>query len=112
MKNKVTVVVFEDEVNYELPKNPKEFLKCFEDNINMIPDEYIDSSRIELEVETMYGDSANLNLTITYTRPETDEEKERRLEKENMNKARIRQIELETLRRLKEKYETDNNYNR
>lgn len=100
------VVVFEDDnINYDLPAEPKEFLKYWESKIALIPAEYVDEAIIDVEAESVGDYSSALFVSIYYCRPETPEERVERLDVDKCRDQKIEDREREELRLLKLKYE-------
>ena len=88
-----------------LPKDPQEFIKHWQELIAKLPDG-AGGAEIELVCDDDYGVDF-VAVTLKYTSIETPEEVSARAEKV-IDLAWAAQLqELETLKRLKEKYETD-----
>ena len=104
MKKKITVSVFNEEISYDTPDNPKEFMKYFQDKIDLIPEKYKDIAIIELESDYGEYDSTRLNFSIYYERDETAEEREYRELKIITEESFVREKELNQLKMLREKY--------
>ena len=103
MKSEILVTVFKEDCNYDLPTKPDEFIAFFEEKIALVPNEYRDSARVEVEAD-IYYDSTKLNVMVSYKRLETDEEENARLKREKEQKAWKENQELCQLEKLKEKY--------
>ena len=88
-----------------LPTNLKECIEWLQERIESIPEQFRDSAEIEMDVYEEYGCPYQTYI-IQYERPETKEERTRRRSIENMHKAEVRRVELNNLKRLKEKYPT------
>jgi hypothetical protein len=87
----------EDDENWP-PLKATDFIKWFSDKVSQIPAEYRESAKIGI-----YS-FEQLEIDIYCDRPETQEEARIRLREEEAQKHCIEEQELETLRRLKEKY--------
>ena len=68
-----------------------------------IPEEHRSQTIITVESETDY-DGHNPRVVIAYRRPETDEEMADRIRREKQGEEYRKARELETLKRLQEKY--------
>jgi len=98
-----TITVFEDKNLDEPPKDPVEFMSFWQQKIDLIPQEYAGSGKINLEV-TERWECGYLELSVTYERHETAAEEDARIYGENRAKAYTKERELEQLARLQEKY--------
>jgi len=104
MKDEIKVVVFSDEsCEYDLPGNPKEFLKWWQDKFDLVPAEYWDVATVDCSTTVSY-DCSRLDIEIYYYRTETDEEEAARLEKEEDRRKFIEAQELRQFEKLKAKY--------
>ena len=104
MKNEIKVVVFSDEsCEYDLPDNPKEFLKWWQDKFDLVPDKYRGVAKVDCSTITSY-DCSQLEVEVYYYRDETDEEEADRLKSEENKRKFIEKGELLQLERLKAKY--------
>lgn len=104
MKKKITITVFDEEISYNIPSNPKEFMKYFQDKIDLIPEEYKDIAIVELNSDYGEYNSTKMIFSIDYERYETDEEREYRELKIITQKSVVREKELNQLKKLREKY--------
>ncbi len=59
---------------HDIPETPAAFMKYWQDKIDLIPDEYMETAEIHLSPEPYY-DSASLQVYIFYERDETKGEK-------------------------------------
>lgn len=75
MKRKtVEVVVFNNnDLSYELPEDPNEFMSWWQEKFDMIPENYRETARVRVEISSYY-DCAVLKATVSYTRLESDNE--------------------------------------
>jgi hypothetical protein len=106
MKNKIKVVVFDDtEMNGILPTTPEGFMGFWQEKIALIPDEFMETARIELETDYGYDGCRWLTCAISYIRLENDEEEAKRLKREDALRKDIEAKELRQLDTLKAKYE-------
>ena len=122
MKRMIEIIVFEsDSCIYKLQKDAKEFIRWWQDKIDIVPDEYKNSTQIICSTNCKrnfidpshndgYGDYyATIAVKIYYSKLETDEEHAKRLKGKEDEEARKREQEMEeeikTLIRLKKKYE-------
>ena len=88
----------------DIPTKPDEFIKYWQDKIDLVPEEYRDSTRIEIEADSYY-DCGSLYASVSYTRPETDSEYGIRMRSEELSEKRHKASELRKLEELKAKYE-------
>lgn len=102
---KVTVTVYNGEINYTIPTNPIEFMKYWQELLNRVPSEYKESTTIELEPSDDGYGCNTLDLTINYTRPETSEEATARLANQVTRQDIQTEKELKQLEYLKNKYQ-------
>ena len=77
MKEKVKESTICDKEMWDIPSNPKDFLKYWESLFEEVPEQYRGSAKIELEAKERYG-GASIECTIYYEREETDEEEMKR----------------------------------
>ena len=109
MKQDIKIIVFKEDCEYKIPTSPVEFMQFWADKINIIPEEFINTATIEIDIEDDYG-FQSLILEISYTRPETNQEYESRIFKERQMDDKLKQKELKLLKLLKElseKYEKE-----
>jgi len=105
MKILKSVTVYDEDIEYKAPESPKEFMAFFQNKIDLVPDESIDSAFIKLEAGSSYGCS-ELSLTVGYSRLETDEEERIREASLQAQSEFRKKKELRLLSELKEKYES------
>lgn len=79
-----------------------DFLRCINDALEAVPDEYKNVVTIENDYSCECG-----GIMICYQRPETDEELAERLARERERHDQTRAEELAMLARLKQKYEDE-----
>ena len=103
-KEMVKVKIFEDEDLDELPRNPKDFLKFWEEKFNDIPTEFESTAYINTNVEVKWGECGYFEVEIGYVREETDEEYEVRISKANAQVKRHEDAERNEWERLSKKY--------
>jgi len=72
------IMAFEDSINYDIPCEPLEFMKYFQDRFDLVPEEYNDTTHISLESQGLYEYDSTLELVISYERMETDSERDKR----------------------------------
>lgn len=104
MDTPTTTVSVYDTGNYhgEMPGDKlDEVIKWFCEKRELIPVAYRDVAEVDFS-----ADEYSASIRITYERPETDEEREAREKQEKYWDDRRRIDELDTLRRLKAKYES------
>jgi len=102
MKQTKQIKVYE--LGYDdVPQKADEFIKFWQDKINMVPDEFRGTTEIEMEAEESYG-CATLEATVIYKRPETDKEEQLREKQAQDRQEAITRRELEELTKLKRKY--------
>ncbi len=83
-KNKVITVYENSECHYTiLPEEAPEFMAFWQDKLNKIPDDRLNSAVIQVEVK---------NVEVTYVRPESDDEMESRERQEKWLPARERDL--------------------
>jgi hypothetical protein len=85
---------------------PDEFFKWFQDKLALVPEEYRESARIEID-STTGGEndgSSNPEINISYLRPETDLEMESRITRYKESIKRREEQEIELYKRYKDKY--------
>lgn len=105
MKKDVKVFVWDYEHEMKgMPTKPDEFIKFWQDKIALVPEEYRDSTKIEVDAN-FYYDHASLEMFVSYRRPETDSEYDVRIEAERLEQRRLKARELSKLEELKAKYE-------
>lgn len=97
------IKAFNGDITYAVPSSPVEFMEFWEQKIAIVPDAYLSTTRIELEVCEMYGDG-QLELVISYTRPENEMEQQARVERKERHAGRTKTREIELLRQLQAKY--------
>lgn len=100
-----TVIVIEAE-KYEVgfpPEDFRGFMQHLEELYSQIPELYRDSAKIELGVAHIYEDSYP-KIEVRYKRPLTEEEIQAEDDAKKRNEEFRRKQELDTLRRLQEKY--------
>lgn len=104
MKQEIEVIVYEvGSIEYDLPTTPKEFLSWWEEKFALVPEEFRDSTVVEVSSGSYY-DSTMVSVTVRYTRMETDVEEEKR---EALEGRRAKQKEEEERRKyleLQKKY--------
>ncbi len=79
-------------------------MKFWQEKIDLIPPEFIDTAEICIEANPYYSDSASLDIEVYYKRPETDEEVQTRVMRERARRDYIERQELCQLEELKKKY--------
>lgn len=100
----VKIVVFNrDDLNYNLPEKPDEFMSWWQEKLDMVPEEHRATATVELEANVFY-DSSELEATVSYTRPESDDELAARKLKEKQQREFRENQELCELERLKKKF--------
>jgi len=103
----IQVKVFEGESSYGQKDWPSEkateFIKWFQNKVDLIPSEYRDKAVIELTSSTVW-DSSVVDLTISYTRPETIEEQQAREFEAIRRQQQQESTERQTLTYLRSKY--------
>ena len=92
VKKKITIDVFEFDCVNKIPENGYEFIEFFKDKLNLVPEEFRDSAKIQLEPLSDFGPSG----WISYERLETDEEEQAR-EKRDSYKFSNAYIQIEGL---------------
>ena len=102
-RDNIKIKVFCNDVNYEVPEEPDKFFSYFQDKLDLIPNEFKKTAKIEIEAESDY-DSGRLYLTVSYTRPETNEEMAIKKKKEKDRKEFVENQELCKLEELRKKY--------
>lgn len=103
MKNKTEVIIFEDDsCEQDLPENPKDFLKWWQDKFDLIPDEFMSIAKVKCETYETDGFS-NLDVTIIYYRDETDLEIAMRKNEIERKKQNQHQSDWNEFERLKKK---------
>jgi len=107
MKKRIKVVVFSTEsCAYELPETPKDFLKWWQDKFDLAPPEYQEALQVVCST-SVYYDNTEFGVEIYYYRDETlDEEQARIAHNEQALKEREAE-ELQTLKRLADKYKKE-----
>ncbi len=100
----IKITVYKKERIFNLMETPLDFMKYFQAQIDKIPSEFIDNSRIELYNYVEY-DNAIMDIEIYYFRDETDEEQNDRIKKELESKQLREAQERAIFERLKLKYE-------
>ena len=104
MKKEIRALVFDSKsCCYELPSTPKEFLNWWEGKINLVPEEYKETTFIDCETEINW-EVAQFQVKIGYIRPETCEEEAIRIKNEEDRLKFIENRELCQLEKLKAKY--------
>jgi hypothetical protein len=105
MKKEIRVLVFENESCCdELPSTPKEFLSWWQEKIDLVPEEYRDTTFIDCETNISW-EFAQFQVKIGYKRPETSEEEAIRIKDEKEKQKIIENRELCLLEKLKSKYD-------
>lgn len=99
----VTEVVFKTSDLCLIQESPAEFLAFWQKYIDMIPEEFRNSARVELDAVSEW-DSGYLEFKISYQRLETEEEARARAAHDETKAARTRRLEIEQLKMLQEKY--------
>ena len=97
-KKIIVEYIYDYEVNWP-PEKYQEFLNWFDVRIKTVPEEYKDLIRIDFE-----NSNSDIKLTISYDRSETDNEMRDRIKTEKQMSEKIRNKELEELKRLTDKY--------
>lgn len=92
-----TVYVY-DEEDVCLPDNAIKFMEFFQEKLSLIPDEYIDIARIDLNGYTI--DCSSMDVEVYYYRPETDSESEERIAKKNNEELEVIPGTMEALDKL------------
>jgi hypothetical protein len=100
MRKNKTIKVYEESGCYDIPEKASEFMAFWQSKLDKIPDEFIDSARIEVEANSYY-DSVTLDVEITYVRPETDGEMETRECQEKQRADRDKKRKIEAYNKLK-----------
>ena len=103
MKQEQIITVFEQGCSHTFPTTPIEFMRFWSDKIELVPIEFIASAKIYVE-----NYDNDINVRILYTCPETDKEERIREARLANTRATREERELETLARLKAKYEGTN----
>lgn len=100
----IKITVYKKERIFNLSETPSDFMKYFQTQIDKIPSEFIDNSRIELYNYVEY-DNAIMDIEIYYFRDETEEEQTDRIKKELELQRKREENERAILEQLKLKYE-------
>jgi len=104
MKDKREVVFYIDS-EFGLPSGAKEFMKYWQDKIDLIPEEFKDSAKICCDA-TDDGYGCNfIEVEVYYYRPETKGEEKERVNGDIENTKVIRDRELAQFAKLKAKYD-------
>lgn len=101
MKKKI--VIFKEESSYDIPEKASEFIAYFQEKIATIPDECLETARIEIEADVAW-DWPQLSVEIYYERDETEEEAIQREQQKANREAQTKSRELAELERIKKKY--------
>lgn len=103
MKQKKQIKAYE--LGYDdIPEKADEFIRFWQDKINMVPEEFRDTAKIEMEAEESYG-CATFEATVSYIRSETDKEERSREKRAQDSQESIKRRELADLAKLKLKYD-------
>ena len=97
------IQIFNQDVQYELPELASEFMAFWQEKIDVIPEEFLSTARIELEGGEEYGCGAT-NAVISYVRPETAQELQNKKDEKSQQEQARTKIEIEQLKRLQAKY--------
>ncbi len=103
-KTTKAVEVFDGEVYAVIPTNCNDFMRFWQEKIDLIPDEFRNDAEINLEPEKYYN-GPGINLSVSYRRLETDEEEAKRNAIENQQLEDFEKAEMIVYKRLKAKYE-------
>ena len=104
-KQNKRISVYHNDVNYALPKDPKEFLEFWQSKLDLVPAKYKHTTKISVEAEGTYEGGAKLLVSVFYFRPETDEEEANRTRIEKERADSLEERELRQLEHLKNKYD-------
>ena len=101
MRKNKTVYILKDGSSFNIPEKADEFMAFWQSELDKIPEEFMDSARIQIENESDgYGDS-NTSIDITYIMPESDIDAEVREQKESQSYQRNVDQKLLQYERLK-----------
>lgn len=101
MQLKTIIVCDEKDLEDTIPDTPQEFLDFWQQKIDLIPEQYLSATGIELATE---WDSGAITLSISYDRPETEDEKIAREYRDSNIAKEVRRRDLATLAELQAKY--------
>ena len=103
MKKDIKIEVYSFYWDATIPEKADEFFAFWKEKVNLVPEEYRNTTRIEIGLGDDYG-HAELNATVSFTRPETGQEEAGRERRTVAKDYWIRREELAQLAKLKEKY--------
>ena len=95
----VKVTIYEKDYYYP-EGNAAEFMKFFQDKLDTIPKEFVDSAVIEIEAVDNYG-SSSIDCSIYYFRPQTEAEISAEMAAKEAIALGERQRKLDQIERLK-----------
>jgi hypothetical protein len=101
MRKNKTIKIYKEEECYAIPEKATEFMAFWQSKLDKIPDEFMDSARVEVEAES-YHNGASLDVEISYVRPETDSEMESREYQEKQIADRNKERKLAAYNKLKQ----------
>jgi len=101
-KVEITVDVF-SECYCEIPTRAIEFMKFWQDKIDQIPSEHMETARVEIDSDY---DQGSIDVEISYRRIETDYECTERMEREQHFSNQRKNKDLKLLAELQAKYGT------
>jgi hypothetical protein len=87
------------------PRKLLRFAEWLQGVIDLVPEEYIESAEIDIDVEEKSYGGYCPTIDITYSREETPEEVAEKITAERNRKRLLKERELRELERLKRKYE-------
>ena len=104
MTDLITVEVYKyNFVDDHIPTKADEFMEFWQDKLNLIPDEFMDSALIDIDEIEEYG-ASYFSAKVTYKRPKTDEEIDNYARNAMEHVERLEAIERRYLAELLVKY--------
>jgi hypothetical protein len=82
MRKNKTVYILKDGSSFNIPEKADEFMAFWQSELDKIPEEFMDSARIQIENESDRFGYSNISIDITYIMPESDIDAEIREQKE------------------------------
>ena len=105
MKKYVKEIVYYTDSEYGMPEKVEEFMEYWQTKINLVPEEFRDSTRICIDADDDGYGCNQLEVQVYYMRPETEEEETKRITEKLESTTRIRDRDLAQYEKLKAKYD-------